>query len=101
MRYGLRTFSLLRRVLMNAGAKMFRSLLLAGVLVFVGAGAAHAAANPTMCTNDIDCVATPSCGGDVCDYSTQPPTCKPAGGAAKAQDGWCDPTHGDADCKCK
>jgi len=85
---------------MNAGAKMFRSLMLAGVLVLVGAGAAHAAANPATCINDVDCIATPTCGGDVCDYNAGT-ICNPAGGATKGHDGWCDPSHGDADCKCK
>ena len=52
---------------MNAGAKLLRSSMLAGILVSAGAGAARAAANPASCTNDIDCVATPTCGGEVCD----------------------------------
>jgi MYXO-CTERM domain-containing protein len=85
---------------MNAGNKMLRPLLLAGILLAASAGVARAAANPTMCANDIDCIATPSCGGDVCDYGAGE-TCQPAGGASKGHDGWCDPTHGDDDCKCK
>ena len=69
---------------------------LAGLLL--AAGNARAATNPTSCTNDIDCVATPSCGGDVCDWNHAPMrTCKPAGGDAQGMDGWC---AVDSDCKC-
>ena len=53
--------------------------------------------NPTSCLNDIDCVATPGCGGDVCDYDTGFPHCVPAGTAPRGTDGWCTK---DADCKC-
>jgi MYXO-CTERM domain-containing protein len=81
---------------MNAGAKLLHSLVIAGVLLLAGAGAARAASNPATCTNDVDCVATPACGGDVCDYNAAM-TCKPAGTAAKGSDGWCTV---DTDCKC-
>jgi hypothetical protein len=85
---------------MNAGTKMLRSLLMAALIAgVVGVSSvAHAAANPATCVNDDDCIATPTCGGDVCDYSVQPPVCKPAGGAAKGNDGWCTTS---ANCKCK
>src|SRR5204863_55752 len=54
---------------------------------------AGAADNPASCVNDIDCIATPACGGDLCDWE-QALKCKPAGGANK---GWC---MADSDCKC-
>lgn len=61
-------------------------------------GGARAANNPTSCTNDIDCVATPACGGDVCTYTaTGSTTCTPAGTGPKGEDGWCTV---DTDCKC-
>jgi MYXO-CTERM domain-containing protein len=78
---------------MNAGAKMLRSLMLVGIL----AGVVAAEGSARACTNDIDCPGNAACGGDVCDYSTGTPTCKPAGGAAKGQDGWCAAA---TDCKC-
>jgi len=79
---------------MNAGTKLLRSLMLAGIMlgVVTVASAARAA-----CVNDDDCP-NAACGGDVCDYSTQPPQCKPAGTAAKGSDGWCTTN---ANCKCK
>jgi MYXO-CTERM domain-containing protein len=49
------------------------------------------------CTNDDDCP-NAACGGDVCDWSMQPPSCKPAGTATKGTDGWCTTTD---NCKCK
>jgi hypothetical protein len=52
--------------------------------------------NPATCTNDVDCIATPQCGGDICDWSTGM-TCKPAGVGMKGSDGWC---ATDTDCKC-
>lgn len=59
---------------------------------------ANAANNPTSCTNDIDCIATPDCGGDVCTYtSSGSMTCTPAGTGPKGADGWC---TADTDCKC-
>ena len=86
---------------MTVSARTLNWFFLAGVLAgIVSLGAARsvaAATNPTTCVNDIDCVATPQCGGDVCDYNVQPPVCKPAGSQPKGQDGWC--TH-DTDCKC-
>jgi hypothetical protein len=54
-------------------------------------------ANPSACINDIDCVATPNCGGDICDWLAGM-KCQPAGHSPKGQDGWC---ATDADCKCK
>jgi hypothetical protein len=89
---------------MNARNKMLRSLMLAGLVagVLFASGAARAATNPASCVNDIDCVATPECGGDVCTYTgANPMTCVAAGGSPKGSDGWCDSTHGDNDCKCK
>jgi MYXO-CTERM domain-containing protein len=97
MGYGLRNFSLLRRVLMNAGAKMLRSLLLAGIVTTVVAFASPARAG---CVNDVDCPDT-ACGGQVCDYSSGTPTCMPAGTGSKGSDGWCTMANGDSDCKCK
>ena len=65
---------------------------------FFGPNAAIAANNPTSCTNDIDCVATPQCGGDVCTYTASGSmTCTPAGTGPKGADGWCTV---DTDCKC-
>jgi MYXO-CTERM domain-containing protein len=71
--------------------------LLAGFVSLLGARSAAAATNPATCVNDVDCIATPQCGGDVCEYSTAGQMCKPAGGAAKGADGWCTV---DTDCKC-
>jgi pilus assembly protein FimV len=83
---------------------MLGSLMLAGVLIAAVSGVAHAAANPAMCTNDTDCVATPQCGGDVCNFGTNPPTCAPATMSGSGSEGWCtstDPNGGDDGCKCK
>ncbi len=44
-------------------------MLLAGLLCLFTAGTAVAQSNPATCVNDDDCVATPACGGDVCDWS--------------------------------
>ena len=55
------------------------------------------AANPASCTNDVDCTATPQCGGDVCTYTATATTCTPAGTGPKGSDGWCTV---DTDCKC-
>ncbi|HMF42239.1 MAG TPA: hypothetical protein VKQ32_16305 [Polyangia bacterium] len=71
--------------------------ILVGVVSLCVARSAAAATNPTSCANDIDCIATPQCGGDVCVYSATSMTCQPAGGAAKGADGWCTV---DTDCKC-
>jgi MprA protease rhombosortase-interaction domain-containing protein len=74
--------------------------LLSGLAFLLVAGAAAAQSNPTSCTNDDDCIATPECGGDICDWSstTSPMKCRPAGTSAKGMDGWCTT---DDDCKCK
>ena len=78
-----------------------RAILLPFVVAFAlpfGSGVVRAAGNPASCDNDIDCVATPECGGDVCTYSaTGSPACTPAGTGASGQDGWC---TSDTDCKC-
>ena len=79
---------------MNAGSKMIRPLMLAIVLVGV---VAFSSAARAACVNDDDCPNS-ACGGDVCDYSSGTPTCKPAGTGTKGQDGWCTTT---ANCKCK
>ncbi|MFL5304111.1 MAG: MYXO-CTERM sorting domain-containing protein [Polyangia bacterium] len=74
----------------------FRWSILAALGCLLSAtGTARAA---TSCVNDIDCP-NAACGGDVCDYYTDPTlTCKPAGTHAKGMDGWCTT---DADCKCR
>jgi hypothetical protein len=76
------------------------TLLLSGLVCMFAAGTAAAQTNPASCTNDIECVATPQCGGDVCDWTstTAPMKCRPAGTAVKGLDGWCTTTD---DCKCK
>ena len=73
-------------------------ILLTGFVCLFAAGTAAAQTNPATCTNDVDCVATPTCGGDVCDWNAHTSMkCKPAGlrkgGTAGAR-----PTD---DCKCK
>jgi len=70
-------------------------MLLAGLVSMLAAGTAAAQSNPASCQNDDDCVATPQCGGDVCEWPAQ--VCKPAGSAAKGADGWCTDS---SDCKC-
>ncbi|HVU51773.1 MAG TPA: MYXO-CTERM sorting domain-containing protein [Polyangia bacterium] len=75
--------------------------MLAGILVAGSAGAAHAVANPTMCKNDNDCVADPQCGGSVCSYATNPPSCVPADPNNQGMDGWCTGTDTNADSECK
>jgi hypothetical protein len=70
----------------------------AAFALLCGSGEVRAASNPASCDNDIDCVATPECGGDVCTYSAAgSPACTPAGTGANGQDGWC---TSDTDCKC-
>lgn len=65
---------------------------------FFGSGTAMGATNPTSCSVDTDCVATPECGGDVCTYAQSgSTTCTPAGKGPKGADGWCTV---DTDCKC-
>ena len=49
------------------------------------------------CTNDSDCPDA-QCGGQVCDWTSLPQTCKAAGTQPQGMDGWC--TTND-DCKCK
>jgi hypothetical protein len=75
--------------------------ILVGIAAVVGllvTGSARAATNPAQCRNDIDCVATPDCGGEVCPYEGNHAfTCQPAGQYPKGADGWCTV---DSDCKC-
>ena len=66
-------------------------------VVIMVASARTWAANPASCTNDVDCTATPQCGGDVCTYTATATTCTPAGAGPKGSDGWCTV---DTDCKC-
>ena len=81
---------------MNAGAKMLRSLMLAGILISTAAGVARAAGTDTTpCVNDTDCGATPGCGGKVCDFFGTK-TCITAMGGG--QEGWCTMDSG---CKCQ
>jgi hypothetical protein len=74
-------------------------LVAAGFVSIICATAtARAQTNPPSCINDIDCAATPACGGDVCDWVAAPTmTCKPAGTQPKGTDGWC---MVNSDCKC-
>jgi len=73
-------------------------MLLTGIVCLLAAGTASAQANPATCTNDIQCTATPECGGDICDWSQGlTHVCRPAGVGGKGADGWCTV---DADCKC-
>ena len=74
-------------------------MLLTGFACLLAAGTAAAQTNPASCINDVDCVATPSCGGDICDWAdtAHPMTCKAAGSHPKGMDGWCTV---DTDCKC-
>ena len=76
------------------------TMLIGAVCLLAAGSAAAQSSNPTSCTNDIDCVATPSCGGDICDWSNLAVgmKCKPAGVGPKGMDGWCTTTD---DCKCK
>jgi MYXO-CTERM domain-containing protein len=85
---------------MTAPSNRTQWTLLIGLCTLMLAGTAAAASNPATCTNDDDCVATPQCGGDVCDWndSTAGMKCKPAGSYPKLMDGWCTT---DDDCKCK
>src|SRR4029079_7253087 len=70
-------------------------MLLTAITCLFAAGTASAQSNPASCTNDDDCVATPQCGGDVCDCTViTSQLCKPPG----TSDGWCTTTD---DCKCK
>jgi len=69
-----------------------RFSVLAALVCLLASGGARAQS----CVNDIDCP-NAACGGEVCDYSTGTPTCKPAGSQPKGQDGWCTQ---DSDCKC-
>jgi len=74
----------------------FLAVAFAGVLSL--SADARAATNPKSCLNDIDCIATPECGGEVCPYDgAHPFTCQPAGTGKKGMDGWCTV---DSDCKC-
>jgi MprA protease rhombosortase-interaction domain-containing protein len=76
-----------------------KMMLLTGLVCLFAAGTAAAQTNPATCVNDDDCVATPACGGDVCDWSVLGQmTCKAAGMHPKGMDGWCTTTD---DCKCR
>jgi len=77
---------------MKSHAIAIRCSLLVGMVCVLASGRARA----TSCLNDIDCP-TAECGGEVCDYSTGTPTCKPAGTQPKGMDGWC---TSNSDCKC-
>jgi hypothetical protein len=81
---------------MSSSGKKLGWSLIAGLCLLLS-GRAFAASNPATCMNDIDCVATPQCGGDVCNFNVTPHVCAPAGGSAKGSDGWCSK---DSDCKC-
>jgi MYXO-CTERM domain-containing protein len=75
-------------------------MVLIGLGCVLATGTAAAQGNPSTCENDDDCVATPQCGGDVCDWNDATSavhTCKPAGMYPKGSDGWCTT---DDDCKC-
>jgi MYXO-CTERM domain-containing protein len=80
---------------MNPVRRFVLTVALSTFTVLGGAATARAASNPGTCTNDIDCIATPECGGDVCDYPQL--KCMPANPAAPGNDGWCTV---DTDCKC-
>jgi MYXO-CTERM domain-containing protein len=83
---------------MTTRATTTKAIFLAGLLSLGLAGGARAATNPASCVNDIQCVATPNCGGEVCDFNRTPTmTCKAAGTDPKGADGWCTV---DSDCKC-
>jgi MYXO-CTERM domain-containing protein len=84
-----------RRTAMTLLSNRTKWMLLTGLVSMLAAGTAAAQSNPTSCDNDDDCIATPACGGDVCEWPAH--VCKPAGSAAKGADGWCTTT---ADCKC-
>lgn len=77
---------------MKRHAIAIRCSVLAGLVCMLTSGGARAQS----CVNDVDCPDA-ACGGQVCDYSTGTPTCKPAGGQPKGTDGWCTQ---DSDCKC-
>jgi hypothetical protein len=79
---------------MNAGAKLLRGVMLAGILVAASAGAARAGTDKSPCSVDTDCAATPDCGGSICDWTKNPFTCGPPTGGNL---GWC---FMDSDCKC-
>jgi hypothetical protein len=78
-------------------ANRTKLMLLIGFVCLLAAGTAAAQTNPATCMNDIDCVATPSCGGDICDWTQTPMKCAPAGKGTKGMEGWCTL---DTDCKC-
>ena len=79
-----------------------RCAVLLGTAFWMFIGLADAATNPPTCVNDVDCIATPQCGGDVCDHNTDAgmPVCVPAstpGLRGNPVAGWCTK---DSDCKC-
>jgi hypothetical protein len=84
---------------MSSSGKKLGWSLIAGLCLLLS-GRAFAASNPASCINDVDCVATPTCGGEVCDFvGTQ--KCVAADATKHGMDGWCTTQHGDDDCKCK
>jgi MYXO-CTERM domain-containing protein len=84
---------------MNAGAKLFRSLMFAGLVILAGTGAARAATDPTSCVNDTDCIATPGCGGEVCDFLGTGKCIPAKGGTSQGMEGWCSGAPA-TQCKC-
>ncbi|HEX3696202.1 MAG TPA: MYXO-CTERM sorting domain-containing protein [Polyangia bacterium] len=84
---------------MSSSGKKLGWSLIAGLCLLLS-GRAFAAPNPTSCINDVDCMATPTCGGEVCDF-TGTGKCIAADATKHPMDGWCTSSHGDDDCKCK
>src|SRR5665213_780191 len=79
---------------MSTNKCRFKWLMMAAV-IFGGLTVAPRAS--ATCVNDVDCP-NPVCGGQVCDYNPQPPTCKAADPSKLGADGWC---TSDTDCKCQ
>src|SRR5665213_4015422 len=70
---------------MSTNKCRFKWLMMAAV-IFGGLTVAPRAS--ATCVNDVDCP-NPVCGGQVCDYNPQPPTCKAADPSKLGADGWC------------
>src|SRR5947209_1641679 len=81
----------------SVGDKMTTILRHFGVLGLLLAATSVSHVARAACLNDVDCPDT-QCGGQVCDWTTLPQTCKPAGTQPQGTDGWC---TADTDCKCK